>query len=81
MTVEHPDVSFYEGKPHGPIELTDTVVAIMMDGKTFEFRDAVLQLDEHLDIQLTWTGSLNSGFRKIDQDVKSLSRVAPRPHS
>lgn len=70
MTVEHPDVSFYEGKPHGPIELTDTVVAITMDGKPFEFRDAVLQLDEHLEIQLTWTGSLNPGFRKIDQDVK-----------
>ncbi|QKC92276.1 hypothetical protein EB230_30705 [Mesorhizobium sp. NZP2234] len=69
MTAEQ-DASFYEGKPHGPIEQPVKAVAITLDGKPFEFRDASLRLDEHLDLQLTWTGSLGGGFRRIDQDLK-----------
>lgn len=62
--------SFYEGKPHGPIELADKVVAITLDGKPLEFRDAALRLDEHLEIELTWTGNLGGGLRRIDQELK-----------
>lgn len=69
MTAELSEASFYEGKAHGPIELSDTVVAIHLGGKPCEFREVSLQLDEYLDLQLKWTGSLTPGINKIDQEL------------
>ncbi|MER8427296.1 hypothetical protein [Mesorhizobium sp. M1405] len=70
MSAEHSVVSFFEGKAHGSIELADTVVAIHIEGKPCEFRDVSLRLDDHLDLQLRWTGPLRPGVVKIDQDLK-----------
>ncbi|MER8791908.1 hypothetical protein NKH71_29335 [Mesorhizobium sp. M0983] len=70
MSAEHSVVSFFEGKAHGPIELADTVVAIHLQGKPCEFRDVSLRLDDHLELQLRWTGPLRPGVVRIDQDLK-----------
>lgn len=76
MNAECSDASFYEGKAHGPIDLSDMVIAIHLDGRPCEFSDVSLQLDEYLDLQLKWMGSLTPGIDKINQEPLSLSKVA-----
>ncbi|ESY29547.1 hypothetical protein X748_27670 [Mesorhizobium sp. LNJC386A00] len=70
LTADDSTGSLYEGKAHGPIELTEKVVAISIEGKPCEFRDVSLRLDEHLDLQLRWTGPLKPGIARIDQNLK-----------
>ncbi|MUT27293.1 MULTISPECIES: hypothetical protein [Mesorhizobium] len=69
MSSNEPHASDYEGKPHGPVALADTVVSITLGGKPCDVRNPTLRLDEHLDLQLQWTGSLKPGLGKIDQEL------------
>lgn len=69
MPAEPSPTAIYEGHPHGPVGMPNSVVTITLDGKPMAARDVALRLDNYLQLELKWHSVLEPGPDKITKDL------------